>query len=117
VIEILEIKNKAEAFWNKYQELGNIDDLDMTIFLEQEIVDMISEDSSKQESLHNLAISVLERFKRTGNLKILEKAIELQEQIFTLIPEGTEIPATHLEMLGRSLALTTLSVWAIEPDN
>ncbi|KAG1762363.1 CHAT domain-containing protein [Suillus occidentalis] len=79
----------AWALLTRFNQTGNIDDLDECIKCGREAKSLCPEDHSERDSyLNNLASSLRSRFNHQGNFNDLTEAITLYEEALRLCPVG-----------------------------
>ncbi|KAG1718332.1 CHAT domain-containing protein [Suillus lakei] len=95
------LDNLAQAVEARFDQHGNVDDLEETVKLRREAVSLCLEGDSG--CLNNLAVSLRSRFQHQGKSHDLDEAISLHEEALRLRPVGHESRNASLGNLGGAL--------------
>ncbi|KAL5523393.1 hypothetical protein ACEPAF_1660 [Sanghuangporus sanghuang] len=106
------IEDRAHSSWRRFEQSGNRGDLDLTIKLEQHILDNCPHGHpNRWSSLRDLSISLHSRYDGWREKTDLDKAISLQRDALDLRPEDPK----SLSNLANSL-LTRFEEYGMERD-
>ena len=98
------INNLGVSLVTRFECLGDIDDLDEAITVQQQAVRLTPDGHPhKPGRLDNLGNSLRIRFEQTGDIGDLREAITAQQQAVRLTPDGHPRKSAHLANLGTSL--------------
>ncbi|KAG2135394.1 CHAT domain-containing protein [Suillus bovinus] len=95
----------AQAVEARFDQHGNIDDLETSIQLGREAVSLCPSGHADRDCyLSDLAMSLMSRFDYQGRPNDLDEAISLHEEALRLCPVGHECRGASLDNLGLALA-------------
>ncbi|KAE9398713.1 hypothetical protein BT96DRAFT_821597 [Gymnopus androsaceus JB14] len=96
----------GESLIAKFNEFGDVRDLEESLLRFQQAVDLTPDDhSDKPGRLNNLGYSLETRFMIFGDVKDIDKAVLTNQQALDLIPDGHSNEPGRLSNLGGSLAV------------
>ncbi|KAJ7687922.1 CHAT domain-containing protein [Mycena rosella] len=98
------LQSLAVCLGDRYQRLGDLEDLEAALKMEQEAVDLTpSEHPERAARLRSLAISFTERYQRSGNMSDLEAALQRKKEVIDLTALDHPDRARSLRSLALSL--------------
>ncbi|KAJ6580493.1 CHAT domain-containing protein [Mycena vulgaris] len=95
----------GRALIKRYQDEGNLPDLQNAVKSLQEAVNLAPRDHPDRASwLGNLALSFIAQYQKLGDLNDLEAALQASQEALALTPEGHPDRPGHLQNLGVSFS-------------
>ncbi|KAJ3536759.1 hypothetical protein NMY22_g5891 [Coprinellus aureogranulatus] len=104
VLKIFRMNARAIALVDRFEKIGNLDDIAEAIAILQDAIELTPEGHLFMPGLlTNLGNAFIRRFERTGDLSDINEAISLQERAIERTPDGHPDLPHRLSNLGISL--------------
>ncbi|TDL29261.1 kinase-like protein [Rickenella mellea] len=114
------LSSAAADLWNRYHELGNLEDLQEAINIDRQVFKIYAKANSKEffAGAGNLGVGLLDLFTRTGQQNDLTEALHLlQQAALSMPPDNPAYPRAKVNLGNAYRAKFELLGEAIDLDN